>query len=535
MDVEEEEPEEDPVEEPEPLARHGDQFDAHPNPQSGNMNGWVDDNHDVEEDDDENEDVDIEEDDNVEIIFPYEVQGDQTSPPRDEGPSDPRGPLMTMPLKPMSEARMRKIIRDQFATSMNEFMENINNKAGRSGGASGSGRAGRSGGIGGNADGTGVRGARLTVPELTGCTYVTFIKCDPLPFNGTEDAVGRKLWVSKLLTIPLRVRMVEPEAVKVEQYLRGLTKSIRGDVTSSQPATINDAVIEEVVVIIDVSAITVTTRGEEIAEGAQSVGHRKKDCPKLGRNGQGRNNHGGAYRLGAVNAQEDPKVVTGTFLLNNHYATALFDSGADRSFVSTKFSTLINIKPVKIDTSYEVELADGKILSPTKPEQDLPSRPSASIIEDWVSDSEEDDMPQVTKDVPSFAQSPELVKSPRHSGLLSPPHMSVAPPIPLRTHSPLKGSRRTKKTCFVCKSKTCLIKDCDFHARKLAQKTYASRDIHKQYALMNHYKFPLHKVSATTPSKSASTYYCCHDCLSPDTLLPNPALPLLGLLLLRHL
>nr|GFD01669.1 hypothetical protein [Tanacetum cinerariifolium] len=37
-------------------------------------------------------------------------------------------------------------------------------------------------------------------------------------------------------------RMVEPEAVKVEQYLRGLTKSIRGDVTSSQPATINDAV-----------------------------------------------------------------------------------------------------------------------------------------------------------------------------------------------------------------------------------------------------------------------------------------------------
>nr|GFC90150.1 hypothetical protein [Tanacetum cinerariifolium] len=37
-------------------------------------------------------------------------------------------------------------------------------------------------------------------------------------------------------------RMVEPKAVKVEQYLWGLTKSIRGDVTSSQPATINDAV-----------------------------------------------------------------------------------------------------------------------------------------------------------------------------------------------------------------------------------------------------------------------------------------------------
>nr|GFC25424.1 hypothetical protein [Tanacetum cinerariifolium] len=42
-------------------------------------------------------------------------------------------------------------------------------------------------------------------------------------------------------------------------------------------------------------------------------------------------------------------------------------------------------------------------LSPTKPKQDLSSRPSAPIIEDWVSDSEEDDMPQVTKDVLSFA------------------------------------------------------------------------------------------------------------------------------------
>nr|GEZ03745.1 hypothetical protein [Tanacetum cinerariifolium] len=79
----------------------------------------------------------------------------------------------------------------------------------------------------------------------------------------------------------------------------------------------------------------------------------------------------------------------------------------------------------------------------------------------------------ITKDVPSFAQSPEFVKSPRHFGLLSQP--------PIETH---------------------LIKDCDFHARKLAQKSYASRDIHKQYAPMNHFKFPLHKVSAATPSKS---------------------------------
>nr|GFD35724.1 hypothetical protein [Tanacetum cinerariifolium] len=82
-----------------------------------------------------------------------------------------------------------------------------------------------------------------------------------------------------------------------------------------------------------------------------------------------------------------------------------------------------------------------------KPEQDLPSRPSAPIIEDWVSDSEEEVMPQVTKDVSSFAQSPELVKSPRHSGLISPPPMSVAPPVsaavPSKSQPVLTAAART--------------------------------------------------------------------------------------------
>nr|GFC91046.1 hypothetical protein [Tanacetum cinerariifolium] len=86
MDIEEEEPEEESVKEPEPLPGHGDQFDAHPNPQPGNMNGWVDDDDDdvEEEEDEENKDAYMEEDDDAEIIFPYEVQGNQTPPPKDE-------------------------------------------------------------------------------------------------------------------------------------------------------------------------------------------------------------------------------------------------------------------------------------------------------------------------------------------------------------------------------------------------------------------------------------------------------------------
>nr|GFB59774.1 hypothetical protein [Tanacetum cinerariifolium] len=147
-------------------------------------------------------------------------------------------------------------------------------------------------------------------------------------------------------------------------------------------------------------------------------------------------------------------------------------------------------------------LAFNVQLSPSKHEQYLPSTSCAPIIKDWVSDSEEEDIPQVTKDVPSLAQSTELVKTSRYSGLISPSPMSVAPFVPPRPHSPSKGLKRSKKTYFVCKSETHLIKDCDFHARKLAQNSYASRDIHKHHAQMKYSRILLHKVSAAAPSKS---------------------------------
>ncbi|GKC33641.1 putative reverse transcriptase domain-containing protein, partial [Tanacetum coccineum] len=70
---------------------------------------------------------------------------------------------------------------------------------------------------------------------------------------------------------------------------------------------------------------------------------------------------GKAYVLGGGDANPDSNVVKGTFLLNNHYAFILFDSGADRSFVSTTFSTFLDITPDTLDVSYVVELAYRRI------------------------------------------------------------------------------------------------------------------------------------------------------------------------------
>nr|GFC01156.1 hypothetical protein [Tanacetum cinerariifolium] len=81
-------------------------------------------------------------------------------------------------------------------------------------------------------------------------------------------------------------------------------------------------------------------------------------------------------------------------------------------------------------------------------------------------------------------------------------NVQLSPSMPEQDLPSTSSLRRTMKIYFVCKSETHSIKDCDFHARKLAQKSYASRDIHKHHAQMNHSRIPLHKVSSAAPSKS---------------------------------
>ncbi|GJS32629.1 putative reverse transcriptase domain-containing protein [Tanacetum coccineum] len=68
------------------------------------------------------------------------------------------------------------------------------------------------------------------------------------------------------------------------------------------------------------------------------------------------------YVVGKAGINPDANVVMGTFLLNNCYASILFDTGADRSFVSTAFSSQSNIAPTVLDHDYVIELADGRII-----------------------------------------------------------------------------------------------------------------------------------------------------------------------------
>ncbi|GJY48218.1 putative nucleotidyltransferase, ribonuclease H [Tanacetum coccineum] len=109
-----------------------------------------------------------------------------------------------------------------------------------------------------------------------------------------------------------------------------------------------------------------------------SLDHFSNTCPKLNQapgqagnqlaleGSQNRSNgnqvRGRAYNVN-VNAMEvvqDPNVVMGTFSLNDHFVTVLFDSGADFSFISTEFMPLLNVRPSIVNPGYVIEVADGK-------------------------------------------------------------------------------------------------------------------------------------------------------------------------------
>nr|GEX29185.1 hypothetical protein [Tanacetum cinerariifolium] len=89
-------------------------------------------------------------------------------------------------------------------------------------------------------------------------------------------------------------------------------------------------------------------------------GHTRNSCPKKVKQEEVREARGQAYAI-KNDEPQGPNVATGTFLLNNRYAFVLFDLGSNRSFVDTRFSSILDIDPIKIEASYEVELVDGRL------------------------------------------------------------------------------------------------------------------------------------------------------------------------------
>nr|GEV97500.1 hypothetical protein [Tanacetum cinerariifolium] len=159
-------------------------------------------------------------------------------------------------------------------------------------------------------------GVRRQAPLARECTYPDFMKCKPLYFKGTGiDVIERST-----------------ANANTANNQRGTRKG--------QKATCFEC-------------------------GAQ--GHFKRECPKLKNNNRGNPVGNGnapveVYAVGHAGTNLDFNVFMSTFLLNNHYAFILFDTGVDRSFVSTAFSSQIDITPTTLDHYYDVKLTDERII-----------------------------------------------------------------------------------------------------------------------------------------------------------------------------
>ncbi|GJU54431.1 putative reverse transcriptase domain-containing protein [Tanacetum coccineum] len=216
-------------------------------------------------------------------------------------------------------------------------------------------------------------------------------------------------------------KMVPKEEDRVEKFIGGLPDNIQGNVIAVEPTKLQEAVriannlMEQKLKGYDVrnaenkirlecklhhegpctvrcgkcnkighltwdckvtNSTTSTQRGQVVNHRVFTCfecgrqGHFRSDCPKLKDQNRGnktgnkngvRKARGKAYVLGGGDANPDYNVVKGTFLLNNHYAFMIFNSGADRSFVSSTFGTLLDIIPDTLDASYAVELSNGRI------------------------------------------------------------------------------------------------------------------------------------------------------------------------------
>ncbi|GJS81040.1 putative reverse transcriptase domain-containing protein [Tanacetum coccineum] len=136
-------------------------------------------------------------------------------------------------------------------------------------------------------------------------------------------------------------RMFPKESDKIEEYVGGLPRAmLHVALVASKPKTMRACeAVENATRAIKLAIWPVTAGVLQPAHKEQF----KRDVQKLRTN-------------------PDSNVITGTFLLNNRYTSILFDTGADRSFVSTAFSSQIDITPIALDHYYDVELADRGII-----------------------------------------------------------------------------------------------------------------------------------------------------------------------------
>ncbi|GJR44060.1 putative reverse transcriptase domain-containing protein [Tanacetum coccineum] len=210
--------------------------------------------------------------------------------------------------------------------------------------------------------------------------------------------------------VKLVPHLVMLESKRIDRYIHGLVPQIRGMIQATQPTTIQSAILKagaltdeavrcgtlskssekrkekpghiardcrsSVKPVAPINAARIGNN-QRVCYECGSPNHFRNTCPKLNRaptqvgnrltiegNQNLRNNgnqtRGKAFNGNAVEDHQDSNIMTGTFSLSDHFATILFDSGANFSFITTKFVPLLNVTPSIIRPGYVIEVANDK-------------------------------------------------------------------------------------------------------------------------------------------------------------------------------
>ncbi|GJW81850.1 reverse transcriptase domain-containing protein [Tanacetum coccineum] len=236
-------------------------------------------------------------------------------------------------------------------------------------------------------------------------------------YNLTVKGNDLKTYIRRFQELAVLCLTMVPNSNKLmEVFIEGLPRSIEGNVTASKPQTLEEAItITQRLMDQNRRKETVSAYAAASTENSRytgslslckkctlhhigpctvkcqtcnKVGHLTRNCrnkgPATGSNlqpvsvschacgekGQYRNQcpkannnaHGRAYLLRDRNTHQDLNVVTGTFLLNQHLARVLFDSGADKIFISISLASMLNITSITLDTTYDIEMDDGNLV-----------------------------------------------------------------------------------------------------------------------------------------------------------------------------
>nr|GEW00322.1 putative reverse transcriptase domain-containing protein [Tanacetum cinerariifolium] len=217
-----------------------------------------------------------------------------------------------------------------------------------------------------------------------GCSYKAFLACNPQDYDGKGGAVALTRWIEKIKSA------IENSGCAENQKVKYATKDIclSNEIEKLESEFWNHTLVganhagytdrfHELAKLVPHLVTPKSKCIERVCYECGSSEHLRNTCLKLNRAPGQEGNHlalegnqntqnngnqarGKAFSENAIDALQDPNIVTGTFSLNDHFATVLFDYGADFSFISTKFAPLLNVKNSTVSPGYVIEVANGK-------------------------------------------------------------------------------------------------------------------------------------------------------------------------------